>query len=265
MDLNNSSWWRDNLSLVVGSLSAGLIALRLLVVARGDPETAYAILQAGGTAAILTGTLVSVVGLIAAPISFLLFFYAWLHFCARRTQGTTSWIALFGASAVSAYIAIFAAPAALLLLGIALGFVVWLVLRQPRIRGLIMPEDDSHPKSRGSIPSWAYITIICYLALTMITQLWSPKPWLPIQSIETKTQTFNGYVLSETNGDAYILTATPTGVTQVPSSSIESATECKPSSSFVFSQETLAEIIESPYRTSYPACPFGRFYPNKVP
>jgi hypothetical protein len=52
-------------ALVFGGVSTILVALRLLIVAKANPETAYAILQTGGTANVVIGTVLSLIPSIA--------------------------------------------------------------------------------------------------------------------------------------------------------------------------------------------------------
>ena len=63
-----SGGWTNNLhvaALVFGGVSTILIALRLLSVAKANPETAYGILQAGGTTNVIIGTVLSLIPSIA--------------------------------------------------------------------------------------------------------------------------------------------------------------------------------------------------------
>jgi hypothetical protein len=63
-----SGGWTNNLhvaALVFGGESTILIALRLLSVAKANPETAYGILQAGGTTNVIIGTVLSLIPSIA--------------------------------------------------------------------------------------------------------------------------------------------------------------------------------------------------------
>ena len=52
-------------ALIFGGVSTILVALRLLVVAKANPETAYAILQTSGTANVVIGTVLSLIPSIA--------------------------------------------------------------------------------------------------------------------------------------------------------------------------------------------------------
>jgi hypothetical protein len=70
-------WLKDNSTAFIALLSVAVVAIRLLAVSRGDPETAYAILQIGGTGSVLIATLVSTLGLLAIPGSATFGFYAW--------------------------------------------------------------------------------------------------------------------------------------------------------------------------------------------
>jgi hypothetical protein len=283
MNSDGPSWWQENLSLLIGSLSAAAIAVRLLVVSRGDPETAFAILQASGTGAVLVGTLVSVVGLAAAPIGLLFFFYA------RRPQEAVLKTILYGAAAASFYIALFTAQALELLAGIVIIILVRVLcakssqMRERALKSLgagqtasaaASPSDDessrysqaaskndSQPETlrKSLVPAWASIAIVIYLLFTLGAQTFSPKPWLPIEAITMHNgQKFSGYVLSDTNGMIYILTASPTGVIHVPITTILDTKNCSPGLSLSM-QVTLAEIFETPYRMSYGTCPSTRF------
>ena len=64
----DSRGWADNLhvgALIFGGVSTILIALRLISVAKANPETAYGILQAGGTTNVIIGTVLSLIPSIA--------------------------------------------------------------------------------------------------------------------------------------------------------------------------------------------------------
>ena len=63
-----SAGWANNLhigALVFGGVSSILVVLRLLSVAKANPETAYGILQAGGTTDVIIGTVLSLIPSIA--------------------------------------------------------------------------------------------------------------------------------------------------------------------------------------------------------
>lgn len=70
--MSKSDWigeWKEHIGLILGTVSALFVAIRILSLAQFNPETAYGILEAGGTAAVIIGALLSAVGQIALIIS----------------------------------------------------------------------------------------------------------------------------------------------------------------------------------------------------
>jgi hypothetical protein len=63
--------WKEHLGLLLGTLSTLFVAVRILSLANFDPETAYGILQARGTAAVIVGALLSSIGLLSLLVSML--------------------------------------------------------------------------------------------------------------------------------------------------------------------------------------------------
>ena len=64
--------WPDDLhagALILGGVTTTLVALRLLSVAKANPETAYGILQAGGTTNVIIGTVLSLIPSIALIVA----------------------------------------------------------------------------------------------------------------------------------------------------------------------------------------------------
>jgi hypothetical protein len=61
--------WKEHLGLLLGAISTVFIAIRILSLAHFNPETAYGILQAGGTAAVIVGALLPSVGIISAAVA----------------------------------------------------------------------------------------------------------------------------------------------------------------------------------------------------
>lgn len=60
--------WREHVGLVVSGGLSALVVLRVLAVAHFDLVTAAAILQRGGTSAVLVGSVVATVPLLLAAV-----------------------------------------------------------------------------------------------------------------------------------------------------------------------------------------------------
>jgi hypothetical protein len=108
---------REHLPLLVGIISTLFIAIRILSAAGFDPETAYAIIQAGGAASVILGAALSSVGeisLIIALISAERYFFHPQTTVVGRHLNTISLI-------VSGIVCLFTAPAFILLF---IGFIV---------------------------------------------------------------------------------------------------------------------------------------------
>jgi hypothetical protein len=236
------SWLKDNSSVIFGVASVAFVAVRLLGIARGDPETAYAILQATGTGNALVGSLVSTVGLLALPICATLGFYAW------RSRGSASFFPLLIGSSAVFIVAIYMAPIFTLLSTVVSTIVVIPLSRR------FMSALRRHARDASSL---LFIGIAAYLFLIFVYEIIIPTPWLPEQAISVAGhKPFSGYVLSVTNGGTTILTFHPEGVENVPSKDILTAAECTPSG-YLENQATLIGLLESSLSavTDYPPCP----------
>ncbi len=203
---DDRSWWKDNSTVIITVLSVAVVALRLLTVSLGDPATAYAILQIGGTGTVLVATLVSTVGLLAIPACVIFGFYYFKH-PKRDKLSSTQRRLMLGSTAILFCVALYMSPLLFLLYGIA----------------FLVPVFFISEKLRTSfLPAYAFGYIVAGLLFGLI---FSPTPWLPAQAISVAGQKpFSGYVLSQANGETFILTSNPEGVISVSSQKIR-ATE----------------------------------------
>jgi len=115
---DGAPWWQAYSTVIAAILSVTIVAVRLLLVARGDPETAYAILQAGGTGTVLIGTLISTLGLLAIPAVVVLIVS--IPRAGRRSDNSIQTYALGAAAAIIFSIAFYEAAIILLVPGIIL-------------------------------------------------------------------------------------------------------------------------------------------------
>ncbi len=240
---NDWSWWKDNSTVIVAILSVAIVAVRLLGVARGDPEIAFAILQIGGTGTVLIATLISTLGLLAIPACAILVYNAWLE----NDSAIQRWI-LIASSFGMFTIALYMAPAFLLVASIP-GLIAVIIL-----------------SVRTSATGPQYLTgfIVIYIIVLFIYGLFSPTPWLPVQEIHiTGQRPFTGYVLSQASGaTSSILTSSPEGVISVPSQSILVTEQCTPPL-YQWEQATLFDLLEhSEHKlVTYSACPSTPYSP----
>jgi hypothetical protein len=239
------------MSLLVGVGSVAFIAIKLLTVAGGDPETAYAILQSQGTGAVLVGSLVSVVGLIAAPFAFVLILHG-----LKPHRGVPSGPAMshfyvigFGLLMVS----VVTAPAGLLIESVVCALLLTAAITAMHAR--------FGSKARVRFPfnlASANFTL-AYAMSIIIIGLISSSPWLPAENISLRHNlSFTGYVLSDSNGRILVLTYDPTGVVQFPQGDILGTRECEPHDYKWFQAtpwELISGVLDSGLRAYYSACP----------
>ena len=255
---DSSAWWKDNSTVIIAILSVAVVAIRVLGASRGDPEIAYAIIQAGAAGTVLIATLVSTLGLLAIPASAVFVFYTW------RERGTrprsTNFILLGSVSVAMFYMAFNMAPVGFLVLSMLLVAVMaflWRFRKNQKLKSFVVwlgfHVDDTK--------AFLFIGICLYILGIFLYELLSPTPWLPVQSISIPGQTFEGYVLSQGNGQTSILTSNPEEVISKPSQSILPATmQCTPSR-FLEEQATLVYLIEDAIgkvATDEP-CPSARY------
>lgn len=242
-------WLKDNSTAFIALLSVVVVAIRLLAVARGDPQTAYAILQIGGTGSVLIATLVSTLGLLAIPVSATFGFYAWRT--AKDTAAgssilSTQFILFVAGATVMFLIALYMSPVLYLLYSIVfLGIQMFIAVRS----------------SGGREKLFLLISVVLYILGIIVYEGLSPTPWLPVQTVTVAGQNpFSGYILSQANGQTSILTSDPEGIITLPSQSITTTEQCTPHL-FLLQQATLFDLIENLGHKlmTYKPCPSTRY------
>jgi hypothetical protein len=244
--------WIQNWPLIIGAVSVSFIAGRLLGVAAGDPETAYAVLQEQGTASVVVGSLIPAVGLLAFPAAVLA-----MRAQANNRYDKTTHGLLFAVLVGALILTFFTAPALVLGGSVALAFFTAIAHQSTLAFGR-----KKHRRSPFNLhPSLNEVaTIYTIVVLTLITL--NSVPWLPSVEISMKSRAhFTGYVLSQNNGTTSILRKTPVSVLQIASGSISSITDCKPSDYFE-NEETINQLFgdfmnKGPFsigNVKYPRC-----------
>jgi hypothetical protein len=231
--------------VLIGILSVAIVAIRLLGVARGDPETAYAILQDGGTGNVLIATLVSALGLLAIPASAILAYYAW-DTRKNARYSSTRFYQLVVAACGMAFIALYMAPTASII--VSLGILVSIAV--------VAIVAAASPWSFAKWKRLLILSLVTYTVFIVGYEALSPTPWLPEQNITVTGQgALSGYVLSEANGRISILTSRGEGVVSFPSKDVPYIVQCTPHL-YVWQQATFFAIVERYFHKlmSYPPC-----------
>jgi hypothetical protein len=240
---SNSPSWLQSSTLLVGTLSLCFIAARLFVVAAGNVNTAYAILQAQGTASVAVGSLIPAVGLLIFPVASLSFYN---HQRGNHDQTTKSVLLMI--AIVGLILTLFAAPAILLGTVIVSSFIYAILIGR-------INKSKKRVLKVGTFPDPNQVVVV-YFGFMLLLLFLVPYPWLPSQNITVKNGVhITGYILSQ-NADISILTTSPVKVIQVPASKIISESICQPPdgwrsesvfelAGFAFNEETAA---------SYPIC-----------
>jgi hypothetical protein len=246
--------WRQNWPLLIGLSSVGFISARLLGVATGDPETAYAILQAAGTGSVVVGGLIPAIGLLLFPISVAVYHYGFSRATSTRHSEAPLMIAIGSTALV---ITIFTAPAGPLLGTII--FSVFVIAAASWLRYIARPKVGQRKRGRFSIV-WPppHILIALFSAIAIASTIVSSNPWLPSQNIIMKGRHgFSAFILAQTDQTTTILTQRPTAVVQLPSSEIITTEICK-TLNYRSQEETinqwLGNFLSGRPIHSYPRC-----------
>jgi hypothetical protein len=239
-DQKGWAWLKDNSAVIITVLSVTVVAIRLLAVSLGDPATAYAILQTGGVGTVLVATLVSTVGLLAIPFWLILALYR-----ANRDSSSIQGNIISGARYILFFVALYMSPILYLGVGILLF-------------ALLMTFFRSEEERVNPLITFASGLLVAVLLSSVVL---SPIPWLPSQAISVAGEKpFSGYVLSQANGETYILTASPEGVISVASQKILASEQCTPPF-YLLEQETLLDWLNGLRHRllAYSSCPATRY------
>jgi hypothetical protein len=255
-DEHDGLWWKDNSAVIIAVLSVAVVAIRLLSVSRGDPETAYAILQAGGTGNVLIATLISTLGLLAIPICAALGLDA-VEALKKYGRNSTRFHLSLAGSLAMLYIVFYMAPVGLLFLIVCLALSYALIMYLSwRVRRKLQRKEIHDTLFKPK--TFVIIGICIYILILLVYEVGTPTPWLPVQKISVAGQRpFAGYVLSEANGETSILTSNPEEVIYLRDQSIQYSTQCAPPY-YLEEQATIIELWEHYEKhklVTYTACP----------
>lgn len=242
-------WWRDHLPLLVGVGIPTLVAVRLMGVAKGNAQTAFAILRELGTGSVVVALVLQALLLGLPLVIGLGGLMAWLGHTpsagtdpGQQVNRTARSIAIVVVTLVytvsTSWIATLLSAA--LLVGLcALALPMWWSEREPFTLQL--------PK--GAVLRFVLIglgTLALVCALTVATQ--SPI-WLPYESITTAGERpATVFVLTETDDELVVMSASSRLVRRIDASTVEQRHICQPR----LNLSTLTNLLQD--REQYPRC-----------
>jgi hypothetical protein len=232
----------DHLAIVTAIVTAGFVVLRVMAVARYDPEVTLALLSRSDPSVLVLGTLATMLP-IWIPLALLLLD---THRVVRRNAGlgssfavTVGFLGLATALVVMTPIASVIASA----LGIGAG---WLVIQVMRRRG---PPSDPVSRLRSLAIALLYINVLQVVTLT--------QPWLPRETVGTTSgTTMVGYVLGSESGWTSVLVEPEHSVRLIADHDIVTRSPCASIRSFGLLSLPLLALVRdlSGVRPANPGC-----------
>jgi hypothetical protein len=272
------SWGMDSSKLIdtlrahwaigVGLLSTLFIALRIMSAAWFNPDTAYAILQAGGAGSVFVGAALSSIGSVApivatAPILVLQVI--------KNDDRHVIRDAAIAIGVIAGIVSIVAAPILVVLSTfIPWGAMLWMTRstykKITKARHLLAEGDAEaaekivknlegimqRHKLIGKLAKWKYGSriVLASYALPALLVVFNLTMWLPIENItigHDKPRT--AFVLSYDGNDAVLLISQTRAIEYVPSDEITMQQVCN--SGNLLAEKSLLSLLASPH---YPSC-----------
>jgi hypothetical protein len=188
-------------ALIFGAASTILVALRLLSVARFNPETAYGILQASGTATVLMGTVISLIPSIAIIAALCLalrqIFKGFGEDNPAPEYNPAVEFAIWASIFILTLIALLTTP---LRYAIAAAPVVVFILIVWKFR---KPIHARRNRTAGKVT--ATVAALLTALLLMLGVVLSP-PWMPAERLTfNNAQPVTGYILAQTSSGLTVM------------------------------------------------------------
>jgi hypothetical protein len=214
----------------LGAASTVLVALRLISVAKFNPETAYGILQASGTGNVIIGTLISLIPSIAIIVALYLISMRALSPSVRTTPEAefTRWtlifmLALIALLTIPLRYVIYAGPGILIFLALILA----VAIRTKRSVPASETGERSAPASEtgetrflqerrwGKKGTAAAIFSAFLVAFIVMLGVVASPPWMPAERLTLNNhQKIIGYVLAQTQEGLTFMQAGSMNITQ---------------------------------------------------
>lgn len=235
--------WREHLTLLSSAALTMFIALKILAVARYNPETALGIVQVAGTTNVVIAGTISIVPLLAMIVVM----QGWARYrrLFRKLSGTEK-SAVLMAAAVPLVLVLAVVPMATYLTIVAIFALLWLV-------GLAYGAyTKRHPPKAAETepPSSVELRAIQMASLAGLGLVTITSSWMPLEAVAIKNEpAIAAYVVGERGPDTVILpTSRGAELIIAPTEDVR-RTYCSNSSSF---SVTLFQVIQG---QQYDDCP----------
>src|SRR5579859_1936597 len=198
-------------ALIFGAASTILVALRLLSVARFNPETAYGILQASGTATVLIGTVISLIpsiAIISASCLALMQIFKGIRAAGPDPEAGAApeadpiinfaiWASIF----ILALIALFTTPLRYAPATVAVVVFIPIV-------GILRRRILKHLNGAGGLVT-ATVAALLAASLVMTGVVFGP-PWMPAERLTfNNAQPVTGYILAQNSSGLTVMLIRP--------------------------------------------------------
>ena len=251
---------KDHPAVLVGLISAGLVAARLLAIARFDVSTAATILSVAGTGTAVAGTMLT---LLPFALVLLSCYVAVTVFIDHRLLPVSPGGArLLLALSVGGTLCLAALPlAAATIVAVALAAAL----------GRAAGHDDDAPRVAEVVRSSRLLQVLgtALLVVASLTPILLQRPWLPIQAVDLDgDRLLVGYILGDADGDLALMNERDRSITFVETDDIESRSICSGGSTpggaaqglprLQLSGSLIGTLLWGDDVPRYPACPRPR-------
>jgi hypothetical protein len=230
---SSATFLREHIALVLSLTWLLFLLVKLYVVTRGDPSTAYGLVAASGPVLIFVGLCICEAGLLALLGSGIC--YIW--YSSARTEGAEKYIAA-AATATFGLVALAILPplTALFMLPGLLG-------------GFLLGRLSSGRERVGNVQTskmmmWALASSV---ALVIVLHLLSSGMWLPQEVVRIKgAQPIPGYVVNEGEGWTTVLTTETRQLVRIKADSITARDLCNSQEESMWDSSLLGNIVSEP-------------------
>lgn len=257
--------WVDHVPLIIGAATTLFVGISILSIAHFNYQTAYGILQAGGTAAVIVGAILSEIGFIAVFATLLLVLLLTL-FKAEIQNELQRMILLFLAimfgltGILTAQIGFLVITAIVITMNVFFSGVMRIIRK---MIAKIKVRNDSEEMERPLVEQGerteksskqAWVSLTAFLALYCGLLIFTTSPWYPAQELIIKNQTPETvYVLSTTDTEMAVLVASTRQIEYYPISDVLEHQLCnQPDSSW--GGDSLPQLIIK-LHPAYATCP----------
>jgi hypothetical protein len=252
--------WKDHIPLLIGGFSILFIGLRLYTISGGDFETADAIMQASGTATVVIGAIMPVIGFIAFMFGLFVSYLLLDHSVelSPRQPAILAALCLLSVGVLTVpFLFVYDGVIIVFVITILWNFTIKVVERLARYRRF--------SRSRRILKLRKYLTgrsslVICLYVLAIgsfLLVITNDVPWVPSEIITTTVRPpFTGFVLNESDVDITILALNKRQIFYIPSSKVLGQTVCREKGVAYngIQVETLLTLLSQNIQQRYPPC-----------